>query len=111
MDDLRRHQAHYREATTYWTCTECFRVSRLPGVGLGGFKKVFADKKFLLARDEVARRSMGLITGLPVKDHRELCRSISGEQWQEVEETVDSYGLLPQFALICRVWQRSFVMQ
>lgn len=74
-------------------------------------KRVFADKKFLLARDEVTRRSMGLITGLPVKDHRELCRSITGEQWREVEETVDSYArLLPQFALICRVWQRSFVM-
>ena len=44
-----------------------------------------------MARDEVARRSMGLITGLPVKDHRELSRSIRGEQWREVEETVDSY--------------------
>jgi hypothetical protein len=75
-------------------------------------KKVFSDKKFLVARDEVAKRSMGLITGLPVKDHRELCKTVSGEQWQEVEDTVDSFArLLPQFALICRVWQRSFVMQ
>lgn len=74
-------------------------------------KKVFGQKEFALARDEVVRRSIALMTGIPVRDHRSLSKTITPEQWRDVEETVDSFArLLPQFALLCAVWQRSFVV-
>lgn len=74
-------------------------------------KKVFANREFLRSRDEVVRRSLGLITGLPVQDHRELANSVSPEQWREVEESVDSFArLLPQFTLLSAVWHRSFAV-
>lgn len=74
-------------------------------------KKVFGNKEFLRARDEVARRSIGLLAGLPVHDHRQLVQHISAAEWREVEEAVDSFArLLPQFALLISVWQRSFAL-
>ncbi|HWR34561.1 MAG TPA: halocarboxylic acid dehydrogenase DehI family protein [Clostridia bacterium] len=74
-------------------------------------KKVFAEPSFLRARDEVMRRSMGLITGMPVRDHRNLVRNVSPEQWREIEELVDGFArLLPQFAMLIGVWQRSFAI-
>ncbi len=74
-------------------------------------KKVFGNREFLKARDEVARRSMGLLAGLPVKDHRQLGRHLTAQQWREVEESVDGVArLLPQMAVLVSVWQRSFAL-
>ena len=75
-------------------------------------KKVFNNKDFLRARDEVARRSIGLLSGLPVGDHRELGRKIKLEEWRDAEEMVDGFSrLLPQWALMVSVWQRSFALR
>lgn len=75
-------------------------------------KKVMADSGFQRARDEIARRSMGLTSGLPVRDHRELSRSILPEQWREVEQVVDGYARhLPLYSLLAWVWRRSFTIQ
>lgn len=72
-------------------------------------KKLMSEPSFLRARDEITKRSVGLITGLPVRDHREIARNITPEQWREIEEVVDSFTrLLPQFTLLVGVWQRSF---
>ncbi len=74
-------------------------------------KKVFAQKEFALSRDEVVRRSIALMTGMPVRDHRALTKTIKPEEWRDVEDTVDAFArLLPQFALLCAVWQRSFTV-
>jgi hypothetical protein len=74
-------------------------------------KRVMADKEFLRARDEIARRSIGLTSGLPVRDHRELLRTISPEEWRDIEATVDlSARHFPTFALLSWVWRRSFVL-
>ena len=52
---------------------------------------------------------MGLTIGLPVNDHRALAKTVNSQQWREIEQTVDSFArLLPQFAIIGAVWQRSF---
>lgn len=72
-------------------------------------KKLFADREFLSARDEVTRRALNLLHGLPVGNHRELLEEFRPEQWREIEQLVDSYSrLLPQFALGAAVWRRSF---
>ncbi len=72
-------------------------------------KKIMADPGFLRAKEEVSKRTLGLITGLPVKDHHSLAKQIPAQEWREIEEMVDSYARqLPQFALVSVVWQRSF---
>ena len=72
-------------------------------------KKLIAQPNFNHASEELARRTIGLIAGMPVKDHRKVCRSLTADQWREIEELVDSMArLLPRFALIAAVWQRSF---
>jgi len=72
-------------------------------------KKLLKQPNFIRAKDEVARRSLGLIDGLPVRDHRKLAKSLTPDQWRDVEEMVDNFArLLPQFALVSAVWQRSF---
>ncbi len=72
-------------------------------------KKLLGEPSFLRSRDELNRRSLGLLVGLPVKDHRALAKGVAPEQWREIEETVDGFvRLLPQFALIAAIWQRSF---
>jgi hypothetical protein len=72
-------------------------------------KKLINDPAFVAAREQVSKRAMGLITGLPVKDHRTLTKRISPEEWRSIEEMVDGYArVAPQFALISVVWQRSF---
>jgi hypothetical protein len=72
-------------------------------------KKILADREFQKAKEEIAKRALGLLTGLPVKDHRALVKDVTPTQWQEIEQTVDSFArLLPQFALVCAAWQRSF---
>lgn len=72
-------------------------------------KKIMADAAFKRARDEVSKRNVGLITGLPVRDHRAAGRHITPEKWRDIEEAVDTYvRLSPQFALLVAIWQRSF---
>lgn len=74
-------------------------------------KKLMADKEFLRTRDEIARRSIGLTSGLPVRDHRELARTIDPEQWRVIEATVDAHARqLPLFGLLSWVWRRSFTL-
>lgn len=74
-------------------------------------KKVMGDAEFMRTRDEILRRSIGLTSGLPVRDHRELGRTITPEQWREIESTVDSHAReLPSLALLSWVWRRSFVI-
>jgi hypothetical protein len=74
-------------------------------------KKVMADAEFMRTRDEILRRSIGLTSGLPVRDHRELGRTITPEQWREIESMVDSNAReLPSLALLSWVWRRSFVI-
>ncbi len=72
-------------------------------------KKVIAQPTFRRAKEEVARRSLGLIAGMPVGDHRKHAKSISPTQWRDLEEMTDTFArVMPQFALIAAVWQRSF---
>jgi len=72
-------------------------------------KKLMGDGAFGRARDEIARRSIGLTSGLPVRDHRELSKSISPRTWREVEDAVDEYARhLPLYCLLAWVWRRSF---
>lgn len=72
-------------------------------------KKMITQPSFLRSRDEISRRSMGLVAGMPVRDHRKHVKGLSPNDWRAVEEMVDTYTrLLPQFALIAGAWQRSF---
>jgi len=72
-------------------------------------KKIMREDSFLVARDRINKRSVGLLGGLPVRDHRAAAKHVPAGQWQEIEEMVDSFArLLPQFALLASVWQRSF---
>ncbi len=72
-------------------------------------KKLITEPSFLRAREEVTRRALGVLHGLPVRDHRAAGRNISPEHWRDIEETIDSYvRLAPQFALVAVIWQRSF---
>ncbi|HTC93083.1 MAG TPA: halocarboxylic acid dehydrogenase DehI family protein [Terriglobales bacterium] len=72
-------------------------------------KRLFQERSFLRARDEVMARTRALLTGLPVGDHRHMARNITPNQWRDIEESMDSFvRLLPQFVLFNAVWQRSF---
>jgi hypothetical protein len=72
-------------------------------------KRLLANPSFIEAREELNRRSRALLAGLPVKDHRALCKGVAPAQWREIEEMVDSLArMLPQFVLLTAVWQRSF---
>jgi len=72
-------------------------------------KRLFQERSFLRARDEVMARTRALLTGLPVGDHRHTARNITPNQWCDIEESVDSFvRLMPQFVLFNAVWQRSF---
>jgi hypothetical protein len=74
-------------------------------------KKVLANREFQRSRDQLIQRSIGLLNGLPVRDHRHLARDISERDWRDIEETVDGYAkLLPQLALLSAVWLRSFAV-
>ena len=75
-------------------------------------KKLFADRDFLRARDEVSRRTLTLLNGLPVSNHRETFDSLTPAQWNDIEQMVDGFSrLLPQFALGAAVWRRSFASE
>ncbi len=72
-------------------------------------KKIMREPQFTTACDNLNRRAVGLLNGLPVRDHRALAKRVSTEQWKQVEETVDGFvRLLPQFTVLAAVWQRSF---
>ena len=71
-------------------------------------KKVMREDSFVTARDRINKRAVGLLSGLPVRDHRATAKHVTPEQWKEIEEMVDGFArLLPQFALLAAVWQRS----
>jgi hypothetical protein len=73
------------------------------------WKKALKNPSVQRAKEEVVRRSAGLITGLPVADHR-ASGKIKPEHWREIEETVDGYvRMLPLFALVTAVWRKSFM--
>jgi hypothetical protein len=73
-------------------------------------KKVMQDKEFQHAKELVAKRTLGLLSGLPVRDHRAAAgRRITHAEWRAIEEAVDGFArITPQFALMSAVWQRSF---
>ena len=72
-------------------------------------KKLLGDSNFQRSRDDISRRTLGLIVGLPVRDHRRHARNVAPAQWREIEETVDSYArLLPPLTLAIAVLDRSF---
>jgi len=73
------------------------------------WKKVWKNPTVQRAQEEVSRRSAGLITGLPVGDHRASSK-VRPEQWREIEESVDGFvRMLPLFALVTAVWRKSFL--
>jgi hypothetical protein len=75
-------------------------------------KRLFQERSFLRARDEIMARSRALLTGIPVGDHRRMARTITPNQWSDIEESVDGFvRLLPQFVLFSAVWQRAFVVK
>jgi len=72
-------------------------------------KRLLADPSFISAREELNRRARALLAGMPVKDHRAILQDLNPAQWRDIEEMVDGFArLLPQFALLTSVWQRSF---
>jgi Halocarboxylic acid dehydrogenase DehI len=72
-------------------------------------KKLLAQPNFMRARDDINRRTLGLVAGMPVADHRKHIKGLSPNQWRDLEEMVDGFvRVLPQMALISAVWQRSF---
>ncbi len=72
-------------------------------------KKLMREESFVEARDRLNKRAVGLLTGLPVKDHRALAKNVGAEQWGEIEPMVDGFArVLPQFVLLATAWQRSF---
>jgi hypothetical protein len=75
-------------------------------------KKVVAQPNFRRAKDDVGRRSLGLMAGLPVRDHRKHLKDLTPDQWRDIEELVDGFArILPQMALVSAVWQRSFPLE
>jgi hypothetical protein len=74
-------------------------------------KRIFREPAFLQGRDQTAKRANGLVTGIPVKDHRASARQLDPKQWQEIEQHVDNYArLMPLFALLSVMWQRSLAV-
>ncbi len=55
------------------------------------WKKILKNPAILRAKEDVSRRSAGLVTGLPVGDHRSSGK-IKREEWREIEETVDGFS-------------------
>lgn len=73
-------------------------------------KKVMQEPSFQHSRETVAKRTLGLLSGLPVRDHRGAAgKRVTPAEWRDIEEAVDSFArVTPQFALMSAVWQRSF---
>ncbi len=73
-------------------------------------KRTLSDATFARAREDVAKRTAGLLVGIPAKDHRKAARHVEPKQWRELEETVDNAARIqPQFVLRSAIWHRSFV--
>lgn len=89
-------------------------LAPFPGYLASGWlesKRLFDDEGFMSARDNLSRRAAMLISGLPVHNHRQIAKNITQEQWREIEQTVDGVAnLIPQMALLCAVWRRSFAL-
>lgn len=72
-------------------------------------KKLLNDAAFMRAKDDISRRTFGLLVGLPVRDHRASARQMESAQWRDIEEAVDGFSRLsPQMTLLVSVWHRSF---
>ena len=72
-------------------------------------KKLLNESPFQRARDELTKRTVSLLVGLPVRDHRGQGKRIAPEDWRSVEQLIDdSARLLPQMALVASVWRKSF---
>jgi hypothetical protein len=72
-------------------------------------KRLLNDSAFQRARDDAAKRCLGHVVGLPVRDHRAQIRGLGPADWREIEESVDGFARqLPQFAIAAAVWHRSF---
>lgn len=73
-------------------------------------KKLMQDPTFQHSKEAVSKRTLGLLSGLPVRDHRASgSKRVSPPEWRDIEEAVDSFArVTPQFALVSAVWQRSF---
>lgn len=72
-------------------------------------KKLAGDAAFLRARDAIAKRTLALMHGLPVRDHRAAAKRVGASEWRDIEELVDTLvRVMPQFSLLAAVWQRSF---
>jgi hypothetical protein len=72
-------------------------------------KRLLSEPSFQRAREEVNTRTLALISGLPVRDHRAEAKGIHSGHWKEIEEAVDGFARqLPQFALLVAAWQRAF---
>ncbi|MGZ4788457.1 MAG: halocarboxylic acid dehydrogenase DehI family protein [Terriglobales bacterium] len=72
-------------------------------------KKVISQPSFRAAQERVAKRSLGLMAGMPVRDHRKMAKNVSPEEWRDIESMVDTFArVVPQLALVSTVWQRTF---
>jgi hypothetical protein len=72
-------------------------------------KKLMNQPQFQRAGADMTKRTVSMLVGLPVKDHRASGKQIAPEQWRNIEETVDdSARLLPQMTLVTSIWRRSF---
>lgn len=72
-------------------------------------KKLLSQSAFLRGRDELTKRTVSLLVGLPVKDHRAQGKRISPEDWRSVEQLIDDAArLMPQMSLVASVWRKSF---
>jgi hypothetical protein len=105
--------ADFKRTTGAKTVPSVLRVlSPFPGY-LGSvwvdMKKLIGDSAFQRARDDISKRSLGLLVGLPVRDHRSLVRRIEPAAWREIEETVDGFTrTLPQLSLLVAAWLRAY---
>ncbi|MBV9088140.1 MAG: hypothetical protein JOY79_11690, partial [Acidobacteriaceae bacterium] len=73
-------------------------------------KKILTQPSFHAAREQIAKRTVSLLVGMPVKDHRAGTKQLTPSNWRDIEETVDSFArLIPQLLLLSEVWHRSFL--
>jgi len=105
--------ADFKRTTGARTVPSVLRVlSPFPGYMASvwvDMKKAMSDGAFQRSREDVSKRSLGLLVGLPVRDHRSLARRVEPAAWRDIEETVDGFvRSLPQLSLTIAVWLRSY---
>jgi hypothetical protein len=72
-------------------------------------KKLLNDPAAQRTRDEISKRAVGLLSGMPVRDHRAMARHLAPDDWRNIEETVDGFARnLPPLALAVATWHRSY---